>query len=781
MLTSKQGLKNFTQVYEILLSLSVSNQFFMKTTFRISGFVLFFFIYTNTLIGQKNEQLSIDLIYSGKLRQEYFGNVQWMKHTNGFTKTTRTSKGQELQLFDIKSNSWKVLVKAEELIPKGSENALSVASYSWSLDESKLLIFTNTKRVWRQNTKGDYWVFDMENRRLKKLGNSLPESSLMFAKFSPDNVRVAYVSQSNLFVEEIASGRITQLTSDGTIDIINGTFDWAYEEEFYCRDGFRWNDDGKKIAFWQIDATDIKDFLMINNTDSIYSFTIPVQYPKVGQDPSSARIGVVDLDTKNTTWLKIPGDSKQHYLPRMQWIPGSRQLLVQQLNRKQNHLKIFKCNAGSGKSEVIYEEKEKTWIDLFSADLTVRHSMNDLLINEEGDAFFRLSEKDGWRHLYKIDLVDGSEKLLTPGEYDVATYYHVDEKKKQLYFNASPDNATQRYLYQISLKENAKPQRITPDTFDGINKYNFSPDGKYAIHSYSSANTPPEHSLIKVQKHQEVKVLVTNEKYKGELTKYDLPKVEFFIVTTQDGVEMDGRMIKPKDFDPGKKYPVIFNVYGEPWGQTAVDSWVGLWNFYLAQQGYIVMTMDNRGTPSIKGREWRKSIYRKVGVINSRDQAMATKEVMKWDFIDSERIAVWGWSGGGTMTLNLLFRYPEIYSTGMSVAPVSNQLYYDNIYQERYMGLPSENKEDFIEGSPISYAKNLTGKLLLVHGTADDNVHYQNSEALINELIAQNKQFDLMIYPNRSHGIYEGKGTRIHLYNLLYRHLSKHAPPGGRQ
>lgn len=752
----------------------------MKTTLRIASFVLIFIIYANTLIGQKSEQLSIDLIYSGKLSQEYFGNVQWMKHTNGFTKTTWTSKGQELQLFDIKSNSWKVLIDAEEFVPKSRDRALNIASYSWSLDESKLLIFTNTKKVWRQNTRGDYWVFDMENRTLKQLGKSLSESSLMFAKFSPDNTKVGYVSQSNLFVEEIVTGKISKLTRDGTIDIINGTFDWAYEEEFFCRDGFRWNADGSKIAFWQIDATDIKDFLMINNTDSIYSFMIPVQYPKAGQNPSSAKIGVVDLETKNTKWLNVPGDTKQHYLPRMQWIPGSGQLLVQQLNRKQNHLKIFKCDAGSGNSDVIYEEKEKTWIDLFTADLTVRHSMNDLLINEKGNAFFRLSEKDGWRHLYQVDLNDGSEKLLTPGEYDVATYYHLDEKKKFLYFNASPENATQRYLYQISLNANALPQRITPLTYDGINNYNLSPGGKYAIHSFSNANTPSQHALIKVQKHQQEKVFVSNEVYVKDLAKYDLPKVEFFKVTTEEGIEMDGRMIKPKDFDPRKKYPVIFNVYGEPWGQTAVDSWVGLWDFYLAQQGYIVMTMDNRGTPSIKGREWRKSIYRKVGVINSRDQAMATKEVMKWDFIDSERIAVWGWSGGGTMTLNLLFRYPETYSTGMSVAPVSNQLYYDNIYQERYMGLPSENKKDFIEGSPITYAKNLSGNLLLVHGTADDNVHYQNTEALVNELIAQNKQFDLMVYPNRSHGIYEGEGTTIHLYNLLYRHLSKYAPPGGK-
>jgi dipeptidyl-peptidase-4 len=309
-----------------------------------------------------------------------------------------------------------------------------------------------------------------------------------------------------------------------------------------------------------------------------------------------------------------------------------------------------------------------------------------------------------------------------------------------------------------------------------------APGGKYAIHTYSTANQAPITELVTLPQHKVIKKLVSNDKIKQTLAQLNIKPIEFFSVTTQDKVTMEGMMIKPPNFDPNKKYPVLFYVYGEPWGQTARDawSWRNLWFHSLAQKGYIVMSIDNRGTPSPKGRKWRKSIYRKIGVVNSRDQAMGAKEIMKWTFVDADRIGVWGWSGGGSMTLNLLFRYPEIYKTGMSVAPVANQLYYDNIYQERYMGLVTENKEDFIEGSPITYAKNLKGNLLLVHGTGDDNVHYQNAEALINELIRHNKVFQVMPYPNRSHGIYEGRNTSRHLYTTLTQYLLRNLKPGAR-
>ena len=747
----------------------------MKKLLFFKVFVLCSFI----SFGQQKGKLTLDLIFSGELRQEYLGELKWMQHTDGFTKLEGSKVGTALKFYDIKKGEWNNLVSPDELKPAGIDDPLSIEGYAWSSDETKLLIFTNTRRVWRDDTRGDYWIFDMKNKSLTQLGKSLPESNLMFAKLSPDNTKAAYVSRSNLYIEDLLSGEITQLTSDGTEDIINGTFDWAYEEEFFCRDGFRWSNDGKKIAFWQIDASGIQDFLMINNTDSLYSFTIPVQYPKVGQDPSTAKIGIVDVTSKNINWMKIPGDSRQHYLPRMQWI-ANENILVQQLNRKQNNLKIFQCDAASGNARPVYEETDEAWIEMGSNDLTAHGGMDDLTITNGGKSFLVMTEKDGWRHMYEVEIATGKEKLLTPGDYDIAAFYHMDEKGDYLYFNASPGNATQRYLYRIATGRSGAPERVTPEAFTGISQYDISPNGKYAIHSFSNANTPPTHTLVRLPKHKVEKVLVSNDSYKSKMAEFNLPEAEFFKVTTSYGIEMDGRMIKPTDFDPGEKYPVLFYVYGEPWGQTAIDSWMSLWDYFLAREGYLVITMDNRGTPAPRGRAWRKSIYRKVGVVNSRDQAMAAKEVMKWDFVDPERIAVWGWSGGGSMTLNLLFRYPEIYQTGIAIAAVANQLYYDNIYQERYMGVPWENENDFIEGSPITYAKNLQGNLLLIHGTGDDNVHYQNAEALINELVAQNKQFDLMVYPNRSHGISEGEGTTLHLYNLMYRYLKEHTPAGGR-
>ena len=539
--------------------------------------VALIFILSQSLFAQQNEKLTMDLIFSGELRQESFDDAQWLSQSVGFTQTNTIAEGNELLFFNIKDNVWQSMVKVMDLVPEGAQDPLIIESYSWSPDESKLLIFTNSQRVWRENTRGDYWVFDMEKRALKQLGTSLPESSLMFAKFSPDNNKVAFVSQSNLYTEDFNTGEITQLTSDGTPDIINGTFDWAYEEEFSCRDGFRWSDDSQKIAYWQIDASDIRDFLMINNTDSLYSFTIPVQYPKVGQDPSSAKIGVVDIRSKKTNWMAIPGDTKQHYLPRMQWIPNQNKLLVQQLNRKQNQLKIYNCDALSGQAKVVYEENEEAWIEIFGVDLSMNRGVDDLTVLEGGKSFMVLTEKDGWRHLYKVAIDGGEQSLITTGAYDVATYYHFDEKNKYLYFNASPDNATQRYLYRISMKKNSVAEKITPEQFSGINLYDFSPDGKYAIHSFSNANTPDAHSLITVPKHEEEIMFVSNDEYKNELKKYNLPRTEFFKLTTADGVEMDGSMIKPVDLilkknilycflsmeSPGRKLPWIHGMdYG---------------------------------------------------------------------------------------------------------------------------------------------------------------------------------------------------------------------------
>lgn len=694
----------------------------------------------------------------------------------------RIEKNELLQ-YTLPGNEPQVLISKAQLTPAGSDSPLRISHYSFTTDRQKALIFTNTSKVWRLNTKGDYWVLDMKNGALRQLGQGLPEASLMFAKFSPDGKSVAYVCGNNIYVEDLSTSLIKALTKDGTTALINGTFDWAYEEEFFCRDGIRWSPDSQSIAYWQLDASSIRKFYMINNTDSIYPQLIPIEYPKVGETPSSCKVAVVNIATAKSTWLSIPGDPDQHYIVRMEFIPNSNKLLIQQLNRKQNTSKLYVSNAATGKSRVIQEESDEAWVDLFvdGNAYAIDYTNSFTWINDNRSILWA-SEKDGWRHLYQVSLEGKAEILVTKGDYDLISLEYTDNKAGYVYFMASPDNATQQYLYRTKLDGKGSLKLLSPAALKGTHSYTISSNGKYASHSFSNHFTRASRELITLPDHKAL-----NEK-EGILYRLDslreTPVVEFFKITTEDGVEMDGWIQKPKNFDPAKKYPVLFYVYTEPWGATVTDTYgIGGNRQYtgdLAEDGYIYMSLDNRGTPAPKGRAWRKSIYRKIGLVNIRDQAMAAKEILKWDFVDPERIAVWGWSGGGAATLNLLFQYPEIYKTGIAIAAVGNQLCYDNIYQERYMGLPQENMEDFVNGSPITYAKNLRGNLLYIHGTGDDNVHYQNAEMLLNELIKHNKQFQFMPYPNRTHGISEGEGTSKHLHTLYTNYLKMYCPPGGK-
>lgn len=729
-----------------------------------------------TAAQQDSRLLTIDRIYaSGEFRPDFQPPVQWIENGEAYIIIEPNDDGEnELIKYNSSKEERSVFVSASQLTP-GSGSALSIEEFTLSKDESKVLIFTQSRRVWRSNTKGDYWVYDFSTKKLSQLGKQFPASSLMFAKFSDDNQFVAYVMDFNLYKEDFNTGKTTQLTSDGTGEIINGTFDWVYEEEFGCRDGFRWSPDASKIAYWQLDASSIGVFNMINNTDSVYSQIVPVQYPKVGQDPSSAKIGLVDAQSGVTTWVELEGSIVQNYVPAIQWVHAD-QLLIQQINRKQNHLKVWSYQPSTKSLKVIYEEKEETWIDLQYPDATSSHwGDNDLKFIDGGKSFVKMVEDD-WRNAYKIDLASGQKTMISTGTYDVASISGVS--KTTLYYHASPENTAQRYLYKVDLKGKKKDSKVTPTGFEGINNYNVSPNGKYALHSHSSALKPTSVRLISLPDHKVIRTLVSNEDYQEKIGKLELPTVDFFEVTTREGISVHGRMIKPASFDASKQYPTIIHVYGEPWGQVATDSWINLWNVMLAQKGYIIIDIDPRGTPCLKGSDWRKSIYRQIGRVNIRDLGQATQEIVKFPYIDDDRIGVWGWSGGGSSTLNLMFQFPDVFHTGVSVAPVANQLTYDNIYQERYMGLPQENKEDFVAGSPMTHVKGLKGNLLLIHGTADDNVHYQNSEMLINELIAQNKQFDMMSYPNRSHGIYEGRNTRRHLYTLITNYFLKNLPIG---
>lgn len=706
------------------------------------------------------------------------GGIRWAKDGNSYYNV----QGGELLQFVLPANTRTVLLSKEQLAPAGQQ-PLAFRSFSFSEDDKKVLLFTNTKKVWRLNTRGDYWVYDRAANTLKQLGKGLPASSLMFAKFSPDGNKVAYVSDYNLYVEDLASGTVKQLTTDGNRKLINGTFDWVYEEEFFCRDGFRWSPDSRQIAYWQIDAKNTKDYLMVNNTDSIYPFAVPVEYPVAGEAPSPFKIGVVDISTAGTKWMTVPNDPVwQSYVPRLEWAANSTELILQHLNRKQNESRLLLCNVQSGAAQIIYTEKDSAWIDILPLwDNDYIWGGWDWL--NGGKEFIWPSEKDGWRHLYRVSRDGKKETLITVGNYDVMEITCIDEKGGFLYFMASPENATQKYLYRIKLDGKGKAERLSPASQPGTHDYDVSPNAKYAQHTFSNYYTSYTSELISLADH---KGLNGENKVADAVAKANKAgsKVEFFKVKTSEGVEMDAWMVKPDHFDAGKKYPVVFYVYTEPWGQNVKDQY-GVENNFLyqgnmARDGYIYISIDNRGTPVPKGRNWRKIVYRKIGQVNIRDQALAATEIRKWPFVDSSRVAVWGWSGGGSATLNLMFQYPEIYKTGISVAAVGNQLTYDNIYQERYMGLPQENREDFVKGSPMTYAKNLKGNLLYIHGTGDDNVHYNNAEMLINELVKHNRQFQLMAYPNRTHSISEGPGTYQHLSTLFTNYLKQHCPPGGR-
>lgn len=668
-----------------------------------------------------------------------------------------------------------VVVDSVRLVPNGQRRPLSIRNYSFSAGGTKVLLYTNSKKVWRQDTRGDYWVLDLTSGALKQLGKGRPASSLMFAKFSPDGKKAAYVSEHTIYVEDLASGKRTQLTPDGTVRMINGTFDWVYEEEFDCRDGFRWSPDSKSIAYWQIDATRIKNFLLINNTDSLYSFTIPVEYPKAGEDPSACRVGVVSIASGKTKWMQVPGDPRQHYIPRMEWAANSTELILEQLNRKQDEAKVFLCNAATGASRVLYAETDKAWIDVkarWSDDFAGWEWING------GKEFLWVSEKDGWRHIYRVSR-NGGETLLTKGNYDMIRLSAIDERGGFVYFMASPENATQQYLYRVALDGSGTLECLSPASQKGTHSYSIAPNALFATHAFSNLQNERLSEWVQLPAHTSVR---TNTVPAGRPLAKNA--VEMFRVTTEDNVTMDGWMIRPANFDSTKKYPLVFTVYAEPAGTTVKDAagsaGAGLYAGDMAADGYILVSVEGRGTPAPKGAPWRKAIYRNIGSVNIRDQAMAAKKIMQWKFVDTSRIAVFGWSGGGSTTLNLLFQYPEIYKTGIAIAPVANQLCYDNIYQERYMGLPQENREDYVKGSPISHAKNLRGHLLIVHGTGDDNVHYQGTEMLINELVKWGKRFQMMSYPNRTHAIREGEGTSRHLSELFTAFLKEHCPGGGR-
>lgn len=711
--------------------------------------------------------------YGSIVHPSYAQHIEWMPDGEHYIQVEQNDKFQkEIVVYSVKDESKSVLIPADQLmVDKTNEHQIEPWDYSFSNNLEKVLLFTNTKKVWRYHTRGNYWVLDRKSGELHQLGKGLPESSLMFAKFSPDASKVAYVSKNNIYVEDLQTKTYRSLTTDGNDTIVNGTFDWVYEEEFDCRDGFRWSGDGKYIAYWQSNTSGTGWFDIINNVDSIYPTVQHFPYPKAGTTNSAVKIGYVSANGGSTTWLPIPGDERNNYLPRMEFVPGTNQLFIQQMDRPQHTNKVWTATIGKQDLKIIFEDSDIAWVET-----------NDHVRWLRGNKYFTwMSEQDGWRHLYRIS-ADGQQiSLITKGNFDVIQQVGLDEKSGYVYFIASPDNATQRYLYRAKLFGNGKCELVSDANQKGQHSYNMSPTCTWAVHTFSNASTVPQTEMLSFPSGKTARVMVDNSKAQQEFDELGIHPKEFVKVKSGE-LMLDAWMIKPYNFDASKKYPVIIDVYGEPASSTVQDVWSGsTWHQYLASLGYIVVSIDNRGAAAPRGREWRKCIYGEVGTFASEDQAQGILDLARqYPFIDTERIGITGWSGGGSQTLNCMFRYPKVFKTGIAVAFVADQRLYDTIYQERYMNTPQNNPEGYEKGSPIHYAKNLEGNLLLIHGTGDDNVHYQNCELLVNELIKEGKMFYQISYPMRSHSINEREGTTRHLRKTMENFWLKFLPAGGR-
>lgn len=716
------------------------------------------------------------LFASREFAGQRFGPARWIEEGAAYTTVERSEEvegASDIVRYETATGNRSVLVSASALIPEGDSTALGFDNYVWSPDNSRLLLFTNTERVWRQNSRGDYWVLDRNSGRLQQLGGDADQSTLMYAKFSPQGDRVAYVMKGDIYVERLSDGNITRLTTGADSLHVNGMSDWVYEEEFGLSDGFRWSPDGERIAFWHFDMTGVGTFLLINDTDSLYPFVIPIQYPKAGTTNSAVTAGVVSARGGEITWLDVPGDPRDDYLPWMEWA-GEDEVMIQRVNRRQNTIDFLLASAANGDARTLFVERDSAWVDL----------VGEVPQLDGGGQLLWTSERDGWRRAYQVDRSRGSARRVTTGNFDMISVSHVDEDGGWLYYIAAPEAPTQRFLYRSRLNGRGQPERVTPASAGGTHSYSISPNAKWALHSWSDFDTPSVTELVALPSHRVVRTLVANDTLKARVAPFVASKGTFFRVPVSEGVELDGWMIRPTDFDSTRKYPVLMYVYGEPAGQTVKDQWMGtsrLWYQAIADLGYIVASVDNRGTPSPRGREWRKVIYGAVGELGTREQADAVRTLTRTrGYLDSTRVAIWGWSGGGTSTLNAMFRYPDVYQVGMSVAPVPDQRLYDTIYQERYMGTPQDNLEGYKRGSPIWHAEGLEGSLLVVHGSGDDNVHYQGTERLVNRLVELGKQVDLMVYPNRSHCICEGRGTSLNVYSLVTRYLLTHLEAGGR-
>lgn len=704
------------------------------------------------------QQLSIERIFASDDFRPATFSAQWTNDGASLVlvETNEQTEAADVWVQGIRTNQRTRLVDGATLLLADSTRPVQIEETVWSPDGTKLLLFSNSQRVWRQNTKGLYSVYDTVTRRLTPV--STEPGWQQFAKFSPDGSRIGFVRDGDLFVVELASGRETRLTSDGGETVVNGVTDWVYEEELDLRDAWRWSPDGRRIAFWRFDQSPIPFYRLENNLATPYPEVFTYRYPKAGEPNSKVRLGVIDAGGGAPTWLPV-GDDPDVYLPRMDWL-GADTLAVQRMNRHQNRVELLLAPADGRQPRTVLTESDSAWVDID----------DDLTWLDDG-RFVWSSERDGFNHLYLFDRAGKFVRQLTRGDWDVTSLEGVDRRGGWVYFTSTESRPAERQLYRVKLDGSGK-RRIS--TEPGTHGVSFNPDFSVYVDAWSRAGQPPVYTL-RAANGAAIQVPEDNAALAARLREAGVQPLEFMQLPAADGTPLNAWIIKPPNFDRTKKYPLLLYVYGGPGSQTVTDAWGGsryLWHQLLAQRGYLVASVDNRGTGG-RGRDFKKQTYLRLGELESADQISAAKDLAKLPYVDAGRIGIWGWSYGGYMTaLTMAVPGGEIFQAGISVAPVTDWRLYDNIYTERFMRTPAENPEGYRASAPIHHAEGIDGDVLLVHGTGDDNVHAQNTVQMVNALEAANKQFGLMIYPNRTHSI-SGGNTQLHLFTLMTRWITE--------
>ncbi len=680
-------------------------------------------------------------------------DATWLSGEAAWARVEPDSAGRsELWRVDADSGERERLIAAAELIPAGAEEPIAIEGFDFSADGRRALIFTNAQQVWRARTKGTYYVFDLETRSLTPVSEE--EGWQMFAKFSPDGTKVAFVRDHDIWLADLTTGAERALTTDGDETIINGTTDWVYEEELGLRDAFRWNPDGTRIAYWRLDQSPIREFHLIDET-SLYPELIPVRYPKAGTENSRVRVGSLELATGETTWFDL-GPEEDIYVPRMEWAVSSEEVVIQRLNRHQNRLELLLGDAGTGETRVILTETDDAWVDVIDGPWWI----------DDGERFLWLSERDGFNHLYLYERDGTLVRQVTGGSWDVTELYGVDEGEDRVYLAGAYASPRTRQVLSVPLR-GGEPLVLLGGR--GVHGASFGPESRYFIDRHSTIDTPPTALLYRVWGGgvETVRALEENAPLVARLDSAGVGTIEFLEVEAADGTPLNAYVLKPRDFDPSRRYGLLVYAYGGPGSQTVIDRWGGsraLWHQYLAKRGILVASVDNRGTGG-RGREFKKQVYLRLGQLETADQLAAISQLADLPYVDPERIGIWGWSYGGYMTLNALLHGGDRLVAGVSVAPVTHWKLYDTIYTERYMRTPEENPDGYEAGSPLTHAAKLESPLLLIHGTGDDNVHFQNTLLMVHELERANRHFDLRIYPNKRHGI-EGPESRLNLYEM---------------